>query len=104
MFSRMFSRVFSRESRVFSRETRVFSRETRVFSRENLRELRTREFMRVRTRVDTAGKSVDRLNAFSQNIHLKGFSPIWLRLCFAKVEESLNAFSQKIHFNGFSPV
>ena len=41
MFSRMFSRVFSCESR--------------VFSRENLRELRTREFMRVRTRVDTAG-------------------------------------------------
>ena len=64
MFSRMFSResrVFSRETRVFSRETRVFScetcvfsRETRVFSRKNLRELRMRKFMRVRTQVDTA--------------------------------------------------
>lgn len=39
-------------ARMFSH---VFSRETRVFSRENLRELRMREFMRVRTRVDTAG-------------------------------------------------
>ena len=41
---------------------------------------------------------------FSQNSHLNGFSPVWIRLSLVKTQGSANAFSQTLHLKGFSPV
>ena len=40
--------------------------------------------------------------AFSQSLHLNGFSPVWVLSCILKSEDTVNAFSQSTHLNGLS--
>ena len=39
-----------------------------------------------------------------QNLHLNGFSPVWIRSCLCKLLDVVNAIMQNLHWNGFSPV
>ena len=41
-------------------------------------------------------------NAFSQRLHLYGFSPVWVLSCILKSEDTVNAFLQSTHLNGLS--
>ena len=41
-------------------------------------------------------------NAFSQRLHLYGFSPVWVLSCILKSEDTVNAFLHSTHLNGLS--